>query len=134
MQHFSRFRSHLVDTAPINTLYIERKVPLNTDDKHKLWFGKDIKVALFPRKTFQADLLTLCILVFLDICLCTLENNLTLRLGSLSPISRCPFNPQEFSRSATQSRKMVLRRLHRQRLVSFMTLVGLIIGEVGAFL
>src|SRR5271169_1985881 len=62
-------------------------VPLDTNDEDKFWLCGDIEISLFPRKTFQTNLLTFSILILLDIGLCTFENDLTLSLGSLTKIS-----------------------------------------------
>jgi len=94
-------------------------VPSDANNKDKFGLSLNIKVPFFPRKTFQADLLTFSILVFLDIGLGTLEDDLALSLGSLNS-PQLANGPTKYidcrkttQRCMTQSRKMVFDRLHR---------------------
>ena len=83
-------------------------VPLDTKDEDKFWLCRDIEISLFPRKTFQTDLLTFSILILLDIGLCTFKDDLTLSLGSLTKISGILHKKLSKRKSCTtQSRKMV---------------------------
>jgi hypothetical protein len=56
---------------------------LDTDNENKLGLGRDIEAALLLRDAGEANLLALCIAVFLDVLLSTLEDGLALLLVGL---------------------------------------------------
>jgi hypothetical protein len=56
---------------------------LDTDDKGELSLIRDIKLSLFLGDTSKADLLALCVAVFLDVLFGALEDDFTLLLVGL---------------------------------------------------
>lgn len=59
-------------------------IPLDADDENQFGLGWDIEVPFLFGEAFQTNLFAFGILVFLDVCLRTLENYFTLRLCSLT--------------------------------------------------
>ena len=58
-------------------------VPLDTDNEDQLGLILNVEVTLLAGNTGQADLLTLCVAVLLDVGLSTLEDDTTLLLVGL---------------------------------------------------
>ena len=57
--------------------------PLDTDNKNQLFLSGDVEGTILLGETLKTNLLTLCIPVFLDIRLSTLEDDTALLLLSL---------------------------------------------------
>jgi hypothetical protein len=64
-------------------LWINLVDTLDTNNESKLWLGRDVERAFRLGNTSKADLLTIGITVFLDVCLGALEDGLTLLLVGL---------------------------------------------------
>jgi hypothetical protein len=64
-------------------LWVDLVYTLNTDNKGKLGLGRDSEGSLLLGETVEADLLTLCVTVLLDVGLGTLEDDLSLLLVGL---------------------------------------------------
>lgn len=58
-------------------------IPLDTDNEDQLGLILNVEVTLLAGSTGQADLLTLCVTVLLDVGLSALEDNATLLLVGL---------------------------------------------------
>jgi hypothetical protein len=103
-------------------------VPFDTNDEDKFGLSRNIEISLFSRKAFQTDLFTFSILILLDIGLCTLKDDLTLSLGSLTKISGILHKTLSKKKKLHDSvPKDGIRRLHRPKgLVSFTTDVAVI--------
>lgn len=95
LEDLARLGGNLVDTvfmtgqSPFVIQYRRRFpdgcecLPLDTDDKDQLGLGRDVEGVLLFTQAAEADLLPLCVSVFLDILLGTLEDDAALLLGSL---------------------------------------------------